>query len=402
MLHKTTFHLFTWINRIKPAQDEITRLRTAIAMIASAMGIFFALALGIPVYLYGEPLAGWTFFVLAAWLFAGTLLFIKSKSSLAFWVYFDFIGLIATNFIGTILLGGVQSSGMLIIWILITPLTASILISPRHTVYWAVLFLVLVVVASYLPDALDQSNALPVSLQKGMVLFNVGGISIFVLVIVQLFVIQRNRYQEQSDNLLLNILPREIADILRSENRVIADAFEGASILFADVVNFTPLSASMSPVELVNLLNEVFSHFDVLAEKHKLEKIKTIGDCYMVASGIPRARADHAQAVARMALDILDYVKSHDFNGRTLAFRIGINSGPVIAGVIGQKKFAYDLWGDAVNTASRMESHGTSNVIQITRSTYELIKDEFVCEPQPPISVKGKGEMEVWYVLGKR
>jgi len=249
---------------------------------------------------------------------------------------------------------------------------------------------------------LGQTNDLPVSMQKGMVIFNVSGISIFVLIILQLFVIQRNQYQEQSDSLLLNILPREIADILRNENRVIADAFEGASILFADVVNFTPLSVTMSPVELVNLLNEVFSHFDVLAEKHKLEKIKTIGDCYMVASGIPRARVDHAQAVTRMALDILDYVKSHNFNGRTLAFRIGINSGPVIAGVIGQKKFAYDLWGDAVNTASRMESHGTSNIIQITRSTYELIKDEFICEPQKPIIVKGKGEMDVWYVLGKK
>ena len=402
MFHKTTVRFFTWINHIKPAQDEITRLRAAIAMIASAMGIFFSLVLGIPVYLYGEPLAGWTFFVLAVWLLTSTLLFIKNKSSLAFLVYFNFIGLIVTNFAATFLLGGVQSSGMLIIWILITPLLTPILISPRQTVYWAAVFLILVVAASYLPDALGQSNALPVIMQKGMLLFNVGGISIFVLVVVQLFVIQRNQYQEQSDTLLLNILPREIADILRSENRIIADAFEGASILFADVVNFTPMSASMSPVELVNLLNEVFSHFDVLAEKHQLEKIKTIGDCYMVASGIPRARADHAQAVTLMALDILDYVKNRDFNGRKLAFRIGINSGPVIAGVIGQKKFAYDLWGDAVNTASRMESHGTSNIIQITRSTYELLKDEFICEPQKPIHVKGKGEMEVWYVLGKR
>jgi adenylate cyclase len=402
MLNKITLQLFTWANRIKPAQDEIVRLRTSIGIIASAMGIFFSLALGIPVYLYGEPLAGWTFFILAAWLLIGTLLFIRSQASLAFWVYFNFIGLIVTNFAATVLLGGVQESGMLIIWVLITPLLAPILSSPRHTAYWAALFLVLVVAASYLADSLGQVNTLPTNMQKAMVLFNVCGISVFVLVIVQLFVIQRNQYQEQSDTLLLNILPREIADILRSENRVIADAFEGASILFADVVNFTPMSASMTPVELVNLLNEVFSHFDVLAEKHKLEKIKTIGDCYMVASGIPRARADHAQAVTQMALEILGYVKDRNFNGRTLAFRIGINSGPVIAGVIGQKKFAYDLWGDAVNTASRMESHGTSNVIQITRNTYELIKDEFLCEPQHPIFVKGKGEMEVWYVLGRK
>jgi adenylate cyclase len=402
MFNQITLRFFSWINRIKPVQDEIGRLRMAIGMIAAAMGIFFSLTLGIPVYLYGEPLAGWTFFILGVWLFISTVLFLESKASLTTWAYLNFIGLIITNFVATVLLGGVQSSGMLIIWILLTPLLAPILISPRQTIYWAALFLILLVAASYLPDLLGQTSALPVSMQKGLVLFNVGGISIFVLVILQLFVIQRNRYQEQSDNLLLNILPREIADILRSENRVIADAFEGASILFADVVNFTPMSAQMSPVELVNLLNEVFSHFDGLAEKHKLEKIKTIGDCYMVASGIPRARVDHAQAVTYMALDILDYVKNRDFNGHKLAFRIGINSGPVIAGVIGQKKFAYDLWGDAVNTASRMESHGTSNVIQITRNTYELIKDEFVCEPQKPVSVKGKGEMEVWYVVGKR
>jgi guanylate cyclase len=402
MFNQITLHFFTWINRIKPAQDEIVRLRSAIGIIASAMGIFFSLAVGIPIYLYGEPLAGWTFFVLAIWLFVSTMLFIRNKSSLTFLVYFNFIGLIATNFAATFLLGGVKSSGMLIIWILLAPLLTPILISPRQTVYWAIVFLILIVAASYVPEVLGQSNDLPINMQKGMLLFNVSGISIFVLVIVQYFVIQRNQYLEQSDTLLLNILPREIADILRSENRVIADAFEGASILFADVVNFTPLSARMSPVELVNLLNEVFSHFDVLAEKYQLEKIKTIGDCYMVASGIPRARPDHAQAVTYMALDILDYVKSRSFNGHTLAFRIGINSGPVIAGVIGQKKFAYDLWGDAVNTASRMESHGTGNVIQITRSTYELIKDEFVCEPQNPIFVKGKGEMEVWYVLGKR
>jgi len=402
MFNKTTLHFFRWINGIRPAQDEIARLRTTIGMIASAMGIFFALTLGIPVYLYGEPLAGWTFFILAVWLFVGAIFFIGSKSSLTFWAYFNFIGLIVTNFFATVLLGGVQSSGMLIIWILLTPLLAPILISPRHTIYWAALFLVLLIVALYLPDALGQTNSLPANMQKGMVLFNVGGISIFVLVVLQLFVIQRNHYQEQSDNLLLNILPREIADILRGENRVIAEAFDGASILFADVVNFTPLSASMSPADLVNLLNEVFSHFDVLAEKHGLEKIKTIGDCYMVASGIPRVRDDHAQAVVRMGLEILEYVKSHSFNGHALAFRIGINSGPVIAGVIGQKKFAYDLWGDAVNTASRMESHGVSNSIQITRSTYELIKDEFVCEPQKPVLVKGKGEMEVWYVLGKK
>jgi guanylate cyclase len=150
---------------------------------------------------------------------------------------------------------------------------------------------------------------------------------------------------------------------------------------------------------LVELLNEVFSDFDALVEKYGLEKIKTIGDCYMVASGVPRPRADHAQTLIRMALEMREHVNQHTFHGKTLNFRIGINSGPVVAGVIGRKKFIYDLWGDAVNTASRMESHGMGNTIQITKDTYELIKDDFVCEPRGLVNVKGKGDMEVWQVV---
>jgi guanylate cyclase len=201
---------------------------------------------------------------------------------------------------------------------------------------------------------------------------------------------------------LLNILPQDVALTLKNEEHVRPGYFPSASILFADVVSFTPLSANMTPIELVELLNDVFSYFDDLVEKYGLEKIKTIGDCYMVAAGVPRLQVDHAQVLTRLALEIRDYVGQHEFQGKHLSFRMGINSGPVTAGVIGYKKFAYDLWGDAVNTASRMESHGTGGAIQITESTYDLIKDDFLCEPQGIISVKGKGEMNVWYVLNSR
>ncbi len=216
------------------------------------------------------------------------------------------------------------------------------------------------------------------------------------------FVGQKNIFQEKSEALLLNILPKEIAAILKKEPRIIADHFEGASILFADVVNFTPLSETMTPTELVELLNEVFSHFDLLVEKYGLEKIKTIGDCYMVASGVPRPHAEHAEALTAMALEMRDYVNQHEFCGHKLTFRIGMNSGPVVAGVIGRKKFIYDLWDDAVNTASRMESNGQEGMIQITRATYELVKDNFLCEPCGMVNVKGKGEMEVWFVTGQK
>jgi adenylate cyclase len=160
------------------------------------------------------------------------------------------------------------------------------------------------------------------------------------------------------------------------------------------------MSAKMSPTDLVDLLNEVFSYFDNLVEKYDVEKIKTIGDCYMVASGVPRPRPDHAHVLARLALDMRQFVNQSKFGAHKISLRIGINSGPVVAGVIGRKKFIYDLWGDAVNTASRMESHGSEGTIQITRATYELIKDDFVCEPRGTVYVKGKGEMEAWQICG--
>jgi adenylate cyclase len=162
------------------------------------------------------------------------------------------------------------------------------------------------------------------------------------------------------------------------------------------------MAAAMIPLRLVNLLNEVFSSFDDLVENHGLEKIKTIGDCYMAAAGVPRERADHALALVQLALDMRDAVASRTFGGERLAFRIGVNSGPVVAGVIGRKKFIYDLWGATVNLASRMESHGQSGTIQITRSTYDLVGAEFECECAGTISVKGAGEVDVWRVIGRK
>jgi guanylate cyclase len=182
----------------------------------------------------------------------------------------------------------------------------------------------------------------------------------------------------------------------------IAEQYSEASILFADVVNFTPMSSQMKPIELVELLNQVFSQFDALVEKYDLEKIKTIGDCYMVASGVPRPRQDHAKVITCLALDMQEIVRKSDYFGRKLTFRIGINSGPVVAGVIGRKKFIYDLWGDAVNTASRMESNGTGGLVQITQETYNLINDDFICESRGVINVKGKGELPVWFVHGRK
>jgi adenylate cyclase len=172
-------------------------------------------------------------------------------------------------------------------------------------------------------------------------------------------------------------------------------------VLFADVVDFTPMSAGMDPAELVALLNSIFSTFDGFVEELGLEKIKTVGDEYMVASGVPRPRVDHAAAIVDLALRIRDHVAEHRFHGHAISLRIGINSGPVVAGIVGTHKFAYDLWGDAVNMASRMESEGIPGTIQITEATFRLIEDDFVCEPRGRIVVKGRGDMETYLVVAR-
>ncbi|WP_445302206.1 adenylate/guanylate cyclase domain-containing protein [Microcoleus sp. F4-D5] len=205
--------------------------------------------------------------------------------------------------------------------------------------------------------------------------------------------------QQKTESLLLNILPEPIADRLKYQPGVIADKFEKATILFADLVNFTQISTTMSATKLVYLLNEIFSIFDELSDKHGLEKIKTIGDAYMVAGGIPIERPDHAEAIAEMALDMLAAIDELNLKlDAKFDLRIGINSGPVVAGVIGTKKFIYDLWGDAVNTASRMESHGIPGRIQVSFYTYELLRDQYEFEERGSIEIKGKGEMRTYFL----
>jgi urea transport system substrate-binding protein len=212
------------------------------------------------------------------------------------------------------------------------------------------------------------------------------------------------RYQQEcTEELLLNILPAPIAHRLKLAESTIADSFSDVTVLFADLVNFTEFSAQIPAPKLVKLLNEIFSKFDFLAEKHGLEKIKTIGDAYMVVGGLPTPKPDHVEAIAEMALDMqreIDRFKGHD--GEPFRLRIGIHTGSVVAGVIGTKKFAYDLWGDTVNIASRMESHGVAGRIQVTAATYERLKNKYLFEQRGATSIKGKGEMITYWLIARK
>jgi class 3 adenylate cyclase len=218
--------------------------------------------------------------------------------------------------------------------------------------------------------------------------------------------LQRRQIEEKDARLsrvLLNVLPASIAERLMSEPGTIAERFSSVTIMFTDIVHFTQYSSQVAPEELVAMLNEIFSAFDQLVEKHGLEKIKTIGDAYMAAAGLPNLRDDHAEAVADFALDLQGALAR--LNGgriEPIHIRIGMHTGPVVAGVIGTKRFAYDLWGDAVNTASRMESHALPDTIQVSRATYERLRDRFELKRRGPIEVKGKGEMVTYLLIGRK
>ncbi len=218
----------------------------------------------------------------------------------------------------------------------------------------------------------------------------------------QEFLQQLQSEQEKSERLLLSILPAPVAAQLKQGQSTIAESYADASVLFADIADFTEICTHRTAIAVVELLNHIFSAFDQLADRHGLEKIKTIGDAYMLVSGVPLPRVDHAEAIADMALDMQEAIEKFNHrSGESLELRIGISSGPVVAGVIGTRKFAYDLWGDTVNTASRMESHGIPGCIQVTEATYRQLQHRYQFEARGNIPVKGKGSLFTYLLKGK-
>jgi adenylate cyclase len=392
-----------------PFDSDDARLQKSSLVLGSIMFILAGAVWGVLYFLFGEWLAGSIPLSYAVISIFSVILFHLTRRYRVF-VFSQLLLILFLPFLLMIALGGFVASSGVILWALVCPLGALLFDEPRRALRWLAAYLGLIVLSGFLEFHPLASAALPRSLVTLFFVMNIGTVSAIVILLLAYFVTQKDHLfvllrdeQAKSEGLLLNILPKEIAAILKNERRTIADRYSEASVLFADMVGFTPLSARLDPVELVELLNEAFTFFDSLLDKYDVEKIRTIGDSYMVASGVPRRRPDHARALVCMALDMRDFIAGHTFaNGQRVDFRIGINSGPVIGGVIGSRKFVYDVWGDAVNVASRMESHGLGGAVQITAATYELIKDEFMCEPRGSLHVKGKGEMEVWLVLSPK
>ena len=411
VIQKFIQHILPLLARIgaDPHDSDETRLQKTLLTLGSFMFIAAGTLWGILYFSFGEYVAGSIPLGYAIFSSLSVLIFHWTRRY-RFFLFTQLLLILFLPFLLMIALGGFIRSSAVILWSLLSPLGAMLFDEPGQALRWLAAYLSLAIISGYFEFYPLVTSSLSPAVVTIFFILNIGTVSAIAIFLLAYFVGEKNRLfmllrgeQAKSENLLLNVLPKEIAAILKNESRTIADHYPETSVLFADMVGFTPLSAKLEPVEMVELLNEAFSFFDSLVDKYDVEKIRTIGDSYMVASGVPRHRRDHAQALARMALEMRDFVATHRFrNGQQVSFRFGINSGPVIGGVIGKRKFVYDVWGDVVNVGSRMESHGTGGTIQITRATYELIKDDFICEPRGIVDIKGKGEMEVWLVLAAK
>jgi adenylate cyclase len=400
----------TRIGRIgaDPNDDEDLRQKKALLVLLAVLILPVSVVWGSCYLAFGSPVGILPFIYFA--ISVGSLVVFSRTRSFAPFLVAQLLDVLITTTLGQMVSGGFLPSGGVGLWGILAPLGALVFLEVRQAIWWFVGFVAAFVVLGTAGELFFPDVDVPTWFTTTMLALNVVGTGAVAFTVLASFAHQRNEAlaalrveQARSEALITNVLPSSIAQRLKDSTGSIADHVECATILFADVVDFTPLAQRLSPSEVVGTLDHLFSHFDTLVEQHGLEKIKTIGDAYMAAAGVPDPCADHASRAALLALAMRQAIATSTIADQGgLQLRIGINSGPVTAGVIGTKRFLYDLWGDAVNTASRMESNGTPGEIQITRTTYELIDDEFVCRPRGTILVKGKGEMETWYLIGPR
>jgi class 3 adenylate cyclase len=299
-------------------------------------------------------------------------------------------------------LGGYVASSAVSLWALVAAFGALVFAGPRAAIPWYLAFLALTVISAIIDPLLPRSTVITEPIRIAFFVLNITGVSLTAYLLLQYFVRARDAAFLQSEGLLLNVLPKSIAERLKRGEGTIAETYDDVTVLFADVVGFTPFVERTAPERVVQVLDEIFSAFDGLALEHGLEKIKTIGDAYLVVGGLPERRPDHAEAIADLALKMQAALgRLCESLALDLSIRIGINSGPVIAGVIGRHKFIYDLWGDTVNIASRMESHGVPGAIQVSQATYERLRDAFSFDYRGLIDVKGKGQMAAYLLNGR-
>lgn len=349
---------------------------------------------------------------------ASSLLLFRLRKNLKFFRATQLTLILILPFLLHLSLGDFISSSAVIIWSILCPIGALAFLDTRAAGYWLAVFLLVIVAAFFLENKIfPVETRLPDWLIRFLFLLNISAVTILTFIVLRYFVNQNQLAKEQlkkeqallaierekSDKLLLNILPAFIANRLKEGERIIADEHPGAAVLFADIVGFTKTIQHIPATMLIENLNKIFTHFDTLVEKYNLEKIKTIGDSYMVVSGLVDNGQLSKTRIVDLALDMVNDITGFSLDGKTSCnIRIGIHAGPVIAGVIGTKKFSYDVWGDTVNTASRMEAFSEPGKIQISEPFYDHIKEDYDCEFRGQSEIKSKGTMNLYFLKGKK
>jgi adenylate cyclase len=390
-------------DRPPSASDDI-RLQRIILLMLAAFSSIAGVVWGLMLFAFGES-AG-LYPLVYAILSIPTLIMWKTIARLDYLIRYQLILVTAIPFLFALALGGYVGSGAMVLWSVLGPFGALLFLSNRQAVGFFVVYLGLLVAIAVAYPTVGVENELADWVILMFFVLNIGAASAVVFGLLRYFVRENRKIhdllqieQDKSETLLLNVLPREVAQMLKNSDQTVAEQYDSVSILFADVVGFTPLAESLGPNEVVEMLNTTFTHFDELVSGCRAEKIGTIGDSYMVVAGAPHRDLDHAAILAELALEMMRVSrKDASIAGPNLTFRMGINTGPVVAGVIGTTRLHYDVWGDAVNLASRLESHGVPGKIQIGRTTHDAIHDRFHCVHRGAIPIKGKGEIDTWFL----
>lgn len=393
--------LITGLPRLKDEDATTFRLKQISAVLYFFGGLYNALHTAIQGAI-GEWKALIFGVVYVAFVFSFYFYLRLTGRNWVFVLWAQIFGVFLIVFIISLSLGGFFASGLFPLWPFMGPIGLIVFRQGRHVAPMIILFVVLIASILFIDDTFSSAPP-PRTYSQIMTLFNVTAVNLMVFGVITVYGRRLRSERQKSEELLLNVLPREIAEHLKERGEVIADSFDDASVLFADIVDFTKLAKNMDSVTLVALLNTIFSKFDELTESHGLEKIKTIGDCYMVAAGVPVPNPNHASVICALAIDMQTYLRDTVFPGNIrLVARFGINSGPLVAGVIGRRKFIYDLWGNTVNVASRAESGGIVGEIQVTEHTKALVEDLFHFEERGEVAIKGIGSARMHLLRGRR
>lgn len=394
------------VDRPPSASDDI-RLQRIILLMLAAFSSVAGVVWGLILFAFGES-AG-LYPIVYAILSIPTLIMWRTIARLDYLIRYQLVLVTAIPFVFALALGGYVGSGAMVLWSVLGPFGALLFLSSRQAVGFLVVYLGLLVAVAVAYPTVAVENQLADWVILMFFVLNIGAASAVVFGLLRHFVRENRKIhgllqieQHKSETLLSNVLPREVAEVLKNSDQTVAEQYDSVSILFADVVGFTPLAESLAPNEVVEMLNAMFTQFDELVSGCEAEKIGTIGDSYMVVAGAPHRDSDHAAILAELALEMMRVAQHDVYTAElNLTFRMGINTGPVVAGVIGTTRLQYDVWGDAVNLASRLESHGVPGKIQIGPATHDAIHDRFRCVPRGAIPIKGKGEIDTWFLEGR-